>query len=183
MKKIITLVALILLLAGCSTENTSESSKQSPEFKNYNGKPLKIAVIGNQPTIKEKDLIKFTPIQLNQLNKLDSSQYDAIFIMKEYLEQAAESKYAKIYKSLNIPTFFIQTEKSFIPFIIEDLSYNDAPESEDQMFATGFLQKNKEGYQSWSFGLYNDTVNETNIKDMYSRIFTTIKSIENEKEK
>ena len=185
MKRILTLIAFMLLIAGCSTKNTPKpiEETESPEFRSYDGDLLRIAVIGEQPTIKEKDLIKFTSLDLNQLNQVDSSKYDAIFIMKEYLEQAAESKYAKIYKSISIPIFFIQSKKSFIPFITEDISYKDANEFREQTYATGFLQQNKEEYQSWGYGLYNDTVSEINIKEAYSRIFGTIQSIKNGKEK
>lgn len=185
MKRILILIAFMVLIAGCSTNDTPEPIEQTenPEFKSYDGDLLRIAVIGEQPTIKEKDLIKFISLELNQLNQLDSSKYDAIFIMNEYLEQAAEDKYAKVYRSTSIPFFFIQSKKSFIPFITEDISYTDADEFRDQTYATGFLQQNKEEYQSWGYGLYNDKVSEINIKDAYSRIFSTIQSIKNGKEK
>lgn len=182
MKKILLFIAIVLVLAGCSSKHTPEPNEvlENPEFKSYNGEQLRIALIGEPPTIKEKNLIKFTSIEFNQL---DSTKYDAIFIMKDYLEQAAEDTYAKVYRSTSIPIFFIQSNKSFIPFITEDISYRDADEFKDQTYATGFLQQNKEEYQSWGYGLYNDTVNEMNIKDVYSRIFGTIESIKNSKEK
>lgn len=184
MKKILSLIAVVLLLAGCSSKHTPNPNEKidSPEFKSYNGEQLRIGLIGESPTIKEKNLIKFTSLELNQLNQLDSSKYDAIFIMKEYLEQAAEDKYAKIYRSTTIPIFFIQSKKSFIPFIIEEISYKDADEFKDQTYASGFLQQNKGEYKSWGYGLYNDTVSEINIKDVYSRIFSTIESLKIGKE-
>lgn len=185
MKKTLLLIAIVLLLAGCSSKHTPDPNEkiESPEFKSYNGDQLRIGLIGEPPTIKEKNLIKFTSLELNLLNHLDSSKYDAIFIMKEYLEQAAEDKYANVYRSTSIPFFFIQSKKSFIPFITKEISYRDADEFKDQTYATGFLQQNKEEYQTWGYGLYNDTVSEINIKDVYSRIFSTIESIKNGKEK
>lgn len=185
MKKILLLIAIVLVLAGCSSKHTPDPNEkiEIPEFKSYNGEQLRIGLIGEPPTIKEKNLIKFTSLELNLLNHLDSSKYDAIIIMKDYLEQAAEDRYAKVYRSTSIPIFFIQSNKSFIPFITEDISYRDADEFKDQTYATGFLQQNKKEYQSWGYGLYNDTVNEMNINDVYSRIFGTIESIKNGKEK
>ncbi|WP_051387579.1 lipoprotein [Peribacillus psychrosaccharolyticus] len=130
MKKILLLIAIVLILAGCSSKHTPDPNEkiESPEFKSYNGDQLRIGLIGEPPTIKEKNLIKFTSLELNQL---DSSKYDAIFIMKEYLEQAAEDKYANVYRSTSIPFFFIQSKKSFIPFITKEISYRDADEFKD----------------------------------------------------
>lgn len=44
---------------------------------------------------------------------------------------------------------------------------------ENQTYAT-LIKKNTLNY--WGYGLYNDTENETNLKDVYSRIFITIES-------
>lgn len=44
-------------------------------------------------------------------------------------------------------------------------------------YATGYFQFGKE-YQQWGYGLYNDKATETNIENVYTRIFTTIESIE-----
>jgi hypothetical protein len=44
------------------------------------------------------------------------------------------------------------------------------------MYATGYLQIG-EASKFWGYGLYNGKVNEPNIKDVYSRMFTTIESI------
>ncbi|MBA2872276.1 hypothetical protein HNQ85_002585 [Anoxybacillus calidus] len=35
--------------------------------------------------------------------------------------------------------------------------------------------------QYWGYGLYNNTVNEVNILDVFSRIFKTIETIDNQK--
>lgn len=101
-------------------------------------------------------------------------------IMKEHLSEAAESKYAQVYKSSNIPYFFIESTKSFVPFVIEELSYDQVSELSNLEYATGYFQTgdDQNQYQSWGYGLYNDKVNESNIKDVYSRMFTTISSID-----
>lgn len=83
----------------------------------------------------------------------------------------------EVLKESKIPFFFIQTGKSYIPFIQEELSYEKAPEVQDQAYATGIIFDNdndNDNLKFWSYGLYNDIENEVNIKDVYSRIFETI---------
>jgi|GEM_PF-1250272 len=105
------------------------------------------------------------------------SNYDAIFITKINLSEASQGKYASIYKKSKIPFFFIQTEKSYVPFTEKDLTYDNAPNFNDQSYATGILYNaNENGNEltSWGYGLYNDIENQANIEDVYSRIFDTI---------
>ncbi|ENQ3107875.1 hypothetical protein SAMN04488168_11135 [Bacillus sp. 491mf] len=160
---------ILMILAGCNS-NTVNSSL-------YKGKSLNIGIIGNAPQVREEN-VKFTTITLNELEegKTLASKFDAVFIMKEHLSEAADSKYAKVYKETGIPFFFIETKKSYIPFVYEKVSYEDFPKVESGEYATGYFQEG-ENIQSWGFGLYNDNVNEANIKDVYTRIFSTIESL------
>ncbi len=64
--------------------------------------------------------------------------------------------------------------------IDEKISYEDFPEVESGEYAAWYFQSG-EDIQSWGYGLYNDKVNEPNIKDAYSRMFSTIESIKNRK--
>lgn len=124
--------------------------------------------------------MRFTSISFDELEDYTklSSNYDAVIIMKEHLEEAAEGKYAKVYRNADIPFFFIESTKSHIPFVVEELSYEDVSDINNGMYATGYLPSDK-GDRTWGYGLYNDKVNESNIKNAYSWIFTTIESIEN----
>ncbi len=170
MKKLFILILLILLvLSGCSSDTIKTQL--------YQGKNLVIGVIGNAPVVRE-DNIRFETIGFNDLEKVGdlSSEFDAILIMKEHLSEASEAKYAKVYKDSGIPFFFIESEKSYIPFIEEDILYEEVPEVKDQTYATGYFQSGEKG-EYWGYGLYNDKVNESNIQDVYSRIFSTIESI------
>lgn len=169
MKKIV-LAFLIMsaFLMGCKDKNEYESSI-------YEGENLTIAVIGEKPEVREKN-IQFRSITLEELES-NMTGIDAIFITKERLEQAAKPEYVKLYHQMKMPVFFIESEKSYIPFIYEDIAYEDAPNINDQMYVAGMMSDGTDEVQVWGFGLYNDVVNETNIKSAYSDIFETIASL------
>lgn len=146
---------------------------QSLKTKPYDGRNLSIGIIGEIPKVREKQ-VKFTKIQFSDLEREQfDSTYDAIFITKENLSEAAQAKYANIYKKSNIPIFFIQTKKSFPPFTLEELSYEDAADSKDLTYATGILS-NGDNVTAWRYGLYNDIENVDNIKVVFTNIFQTI---------
>ena len=173
MKKTFPVVLFILMiLASCNSDTIDISL--------YEGKNLVIGVIGDAPKVRE-DNINFTKITFNELeDETLLADFDAVFIMKEHLTEAADSKYAKVYRNSGIPFFFIESKKPYINFVEEELSYEDFQDSKSGDYAIGYFQSGEEG-QFWGYGLYNDKVNEPNIKDAYIRIFTTIESIENEK--
>lgn len=171
MKRILGYFLLVITLSIFTSWNKLQS--QSVKTNPYAGRALDIGIIGEALEVREEQ-VRFTKIQFSDLEeKTFNSQYDAIFITKDNLLEAAQGKYAAIYKESKIPFFFIQTEKSYVPFIQEDLSYEKALEVHDQTYATGIIFDN-DNLKSWSYGLYNDIENEVNIKDVYSRIFETI---------
>lgn len=157
------------ILAGCTP--------YSPDTPLYEGKKLDIGMIGDAPEIRENN-ITFTEMTLDELKEGADfpSAVDAVFIQKDYLSDAADSKYAKVYQNAGIPFFFIESKKSYVPFVIEDLSYEEVPDLSPDMYASGYYQSGDKA-QFWGYGLYNDQVNPPNIKDAYSRIFTTIASL------
>ncbi len=157
------------------SEAVSDSKDSKPGFEAYQGKPLKIAVIGEPPAIKEEDLVTFTKLGMDELKSGNVSKYDAVIVKHKYLKQAAKSEYAEVYKQAKLPFFFIQSEKTFLAFTISDLSYKDARSLSNQEYAVGFVSK-EDGYSYWKYGLYNDKESDQNIKDVYSRIFKTIET-------
>ncbi|MFD1775959.1 hypothetical protein [Paenibacillus rhizophilus] len=162
------LLFICFILAGCNSDTI--------DTPHYEGKSLVVGVIGDAPNIRENNVV-FKKITFNQLEDQNlSPDFDAIFIMKEYLSEAANQKYATVYKNAGIPFFFIESTKSYFPFINE-MSYDDSPDFASDNYATGYFQFGKE-YQHWGYGLYNDKATETNIENVYTRIFTTIESIE-----
>jgi hypothetical protein len=162
------LLFICFILAGCNSD-TNDTPR-------YEGKSLVIGVIGDAPNIREKN-VDFKIITFKQLEDQNiSPDFDAIFIMKEHLTEAANQKYAKVYKNAGIPFFFMESKKSYLPFINEEMSYDDVPELTSDNYATGYFQSGNE-HQHWGYGLYNDKANEPNIEDAYTRIFTTIESL------
>ncbi|MGD6903387.1 hypothetical protein [Bacillus infantis] len=174
MKKSVILLFLFALstLSACSYDKNEV--KDSPI---YEGGELTIGVVGEAPTVREENIV-FNNIELGDLHSANLfKEYSAVFIMKAYLTEAAKAPFAKIYKDAGIPFFFIESKKSYVPFIHEETDYEEFPDSESGDYATGLYQSGEQG-TFWGYGLYNDTVNETNILDIYSRIFKTIDNIE-----
>ena len=158
------------------TESPNAVGKNGPKFENYDGTPLKIAVVGDEPKIKENELITFTQINFGDLQDINSNDYDAVFIMKEFLKKASESKYAELYKTTNLPFFFIQSEKLTYAFTNEDSSYEKARRLSNLEYAVGYYSK-EDGHLGWKYGLYNDQESQKNILDVFSRIFKTIEEL------
>lgn len=152
-------------------------SSASPDFDLYEGKPLSIAVIGDIPDVKEEQ-ISFQEITIEDLLERNLQTYDAVFITKEHLSEAAGGQYADVYLNSGIPFFFIEATKTYHPFIEQDLTYEDGYDIKhiSKHYAVGYFSSKTEEDRYWYFGLYNDVVSEENIKATYSTIFGTIAS-------
>ncbi|MDN4492988.1 hypothetical protein [Ureibacillus aquaedulcis] len=165
------IVSIQSFLVGCS--------KNSIETEEYKGMDLKIGVIGEIPEVREKN-IKFVELELKDIKEPHRlEELDAVFIMKENLIEAANDKYVESYQSGVLPFFFIESEKSYLPFVVAGASYEGTKDVQDGSYATGYLNdpKTKGEMKYWGYGLYNDIWNEENIKDAYSRIFDTISEL------
>ncbi|WP_054942889.1 hypothetical protein [Paenibacillus ihuae] len=166
------LIVAALLLTGCTI--TIDNKKNSVDTVPYTGKALHLAVVGEAPSVREQQ-VKFSAITLEELLGSQSleADYDAVFIMKEHLPEAADARYAKVYKTAGLPFFFIESKKSYMPFVLEDVAYEDIKDINNGVYATGYF--NSEGkWEFWGTGLHNDTINSTNIKSAYSRVFEAI---------
>ncbi|RIW27286.1 hypothetical protein D3H55_23180 [Bacillus salacetis] len=163
------IISLQLLLAACA--NNSVDSAE------YNGKSLEIGIVGDPPQVREEN-IKFTSIELRDIKeKKQLENFDAVFIMKEYLVDAANDEYVESYQSGIVPFFFIESEKSYLPFVKKSSTYEGSPDVPTKDYATGYYNNPKAEMQYWGYGLFDDIRNEDNIKDAYSRIFNTIEEI------
>ncbi|NFG24342.1 transcription elongation factor GreAB [Clostridium botulinum] len=162
--KAITIIIVVILLSGCN----------NIKFEKYIGENLNVGVIGEIPEVRE-DNVAFNKITFKDLEEKNTlSKYDTIFITKDNLIDASEGKYSSIYKEGIVPFFFIESTKGDIPFIYEDLSYEEVPQqSNPPSYAVGIYKKDNK-LSSIEYGLYNDIENKKNIEDVYSRIFTTI---------
>ncbi|SET51102.1 hypothetical protein SAMN05421676_105143 [Salinibacillus kushneri] len=161
-------ISLFVVLSACSP---------NPDFELYEEKDLRIAVVGETPKIKEEQ-VRFSEISFEELTSKDLDSYNAVFIMKENLSQAAESQYADDYLNSAIPFFFISA-KNHIPFTVKDTEYNESWEwTPGNSYAVGVLNHQEDGsLKYWGFGLYNDEKTEEYIKEMYSRIFKKVEEV------
>jgi hypothetical protein len=157
---------------------TLSACTQSPDFELYEGKTLRIAVIGEPPKVEEEQ-VRFNEISFNELTDQEIDSYDAVFITEENLPQAAESRYANTYLDSIIPFFFISAN-SHIPFTVKETEYNEFWNwSAGNNYAVGVLtSKEDESITSWGFGLYNGKKTDENIKNVYSRIFKSIEGLD-----
>lgn len=182
MPRLLLVFLSIMLLASCNPNEEEANEKNNvvgegiPQFESYSGIPLKIAVVGKSPDIKEEEKITFIRMDFEGLKKIDSTDFDAVFIMKEHLHQAAESEYAELYKTTNLPFFFIQSEKLTYAFSNSESSYESAPSLSNSEYAVGYYSQ-EEGYLTWAYGLYNQIKVPETIKQVYSTIFTTIEDL------
>ena len=166
MKKLegITFLALIILVLSACTSDS--------DFELYKGKPLRIAVIGEPPEVKEEQ-VKFTKISFDKMTNKELNSFDAVFIREDNLFEAAEDRYTDVYLDSTIPFFFIGTD-NFIPFVEKDMEYDKTMNwSTGISYAVGILIQD-DALKKWEYGLYNDEQKEEHIKDVYSRIFKTI---------
>ncbi|MFD0048526.1 hypothetical protein ACFVHQ_04150 [Actinomycetes bacterium NPDC127524] len=165
LKYLFILVILTAVLAACAS---------APDFKPYNGNSLRIAVVGEPPVVKEEH-VRFTKISFDEMTIGKLKSYDAVFIAKNNLYKAAESKYTDVYLKSAIPFFFIGTY-NYIPFIKKDIAYNKSWNWKPGLeYAVGIQAlKNNDTVKCWGYGLYNDEMTDENIGDVYSRIFEQI---------
>ncbi len=112
------LLLMITMLTGCTSD--------SVDTPLYEGQPLKIGIIGDAPAIRERN-ISFTGMSMDDLKEgaMLPGNIDAVFITKDHLSEAAKPQYAQTYKKAGVPFFFIESMKSYIPFVYENLSYEE----------------------------------------------------------
>lgn len=165
------LLLFIFVLVGCT--------EKLPNFEEYTGRPLDIAVIGAAPDVRETNVM-FEEFTIDDLLFINFSEYDAVFIMKEHLEEASAAKYADVYSSSNIPFFFIESTKGSFPFSNADALYSNSHEKARGLgFAAGYMPSSDLGKEptTYNIGLYNDIKNDETIKGRYSVIFNKVQEI------
>jgi hypothetical protein len=163
--KYFTLLFLVLALSACTP---------SPDFELYEGKSLRIAVVGEPPKVKEEQ-VRFGEITFDEITSEEIGSYDAVLITEENLIKASERQYADIYLKSTIPVFFISAN-NHIPFTVEGVEYDHTWNwTAGKNYAVGVLTSQDDNtLKSWGYGLYNDEKTDVHIEDVYSRIFKTI---------
>ncbi|WP_053598101.1 hypothetical protein [Bacillus sp. FJAT-18017] len=162
------------------SNGTGETEHQSevPVFEEYKGEPLKIALLGDVPILKEQQ-VTFTAIPFEDLSVEILKPYDAVFISEECLVKASEGPYTEVYTNAGIPIFFIGAN-SYIPFTEKGIEFDKETWGwkAGVSYTSGIMQPNGAGgFDTWEFGLYNDINNAEHIQEMFSRIFKAIQEL------
>src|SRR5699024_11090011 len=111
---ILFILILTIGLSACS---------QNTNLESYDGKSLKIAVIGELPIVKERQAT-FKEITFTEIINDEFHSYDAVLIMEDHLSKASESKYSDYYLHSNTPFFFIAAN-SHVPFTVKDTACDE----------------------------------------------------------
>lgn len=160
-----------ILLTACNSISTSRNT----DLKEYTGQEIKVGVIGEVPKVKEKN-VNLVPIDFTDFENQNIDSYDGIIITKEYLSQASENKYAGIYNNSNKPFFFIQSDKSYLPFADDQTTYDEAIKVKNESYATGYINTN-EIVRYWELSLDNKVEPKEAVKGVFSQIFMLIEKI------
>lgn len=160
-------------LSACSS--TADHIRQETSFHSplYSGESLKVGIIGKSPIVRE-DHIEFVPLRFKDLSEKQLKQVDAVFIDPKHLPEAAEAKYAQVYLDSPVPFVFIDSEKVYLAFIDEELSYEDAHRSQSGDYLIGYFND-----QYFGADLYAHQKNKQTIQDCYSRVFSLLEGMKN----
>ncbi|HDX9657785.1 hypothetical protein OCF65_08165 [Bacillus toyonensis] len=159
-------ILICLVSAGCAKDKEGEKLE-------YNGRALVIGVVGEKPKDTFRN-IKFESVKLEEMQE-KSAKFDGFFVMKEYFKEASKERYTDLFLSLKKPVFFIGLQdKPYLIFTEKDLDYDNAPKDRAMMYTQGFVNMGNPEGQYWGMGLYNDTVSNQNIHNMYIVVFQTI---------
>ena len=98
----------MLIIGGCSESADKPEEKEEKEEKQtvlqYEGKPLNIAVVGEDGPADFPGVTYHTYSMQNLANK-DQLEYDAIIVMKSEFEEAAKKTFTPFFNSVDIPVF------------------------------------------------------------------------------
>ncbi|HDR8184952.1 TPA: hypothetical protein QC116_004409 [Bacillus thuringiensis] len=159
-------ILICLVSTGCAKDKEGEKLE-------YNGRALVIGVVGEKPKDTFRN-IKFESIKLEEMQE-KSTKVDGFLVMKEYFQEASKEQYTDLFLSLKKPVFFIGLkDRPYLIFTEKDLDYDNAPRDRAMMYTQGFVNMGNPEGQYWGMGLYNDTVSDQNIHNMYSIVFQTI---------
>lgn len=159
-------IFICLVGAGCAKDKEGEKLE-------YNGRALVIGVVGEKPKDTFRN-IKFENVKLEEMQE-KAAKVDGFLVMKEYFHEASKEQYTDLFLSLKKPVFFIGLkDRPYLIFTEKDLDYDNAPRDRAMMYTQGFVNMGNPEGQYWGMGLYNDTVSDQNIHNMYIIVFQTI---------
>ncbi|PGS41538.1 hypothetical protein COC58_13270 [Bacillus cereus] len=159
-------ILICLVSAGCAKDKEEEKLE-------YNGRALVIGVVGEKPKDTFRN-IKFENVKLEEMQE-KVAKVDGFLVMKEHFQEASKEQYTDLFLSLKKPVFFIGLkDRPYLIFTEKDLDYDNAPRDRAMMYTQGFVNMGNPEGQYWGMGLYNDTVSDQNIHNMYIIVFQTI---------
>lgn len=158
---LILLLSSIVVITGCTNQKEND----------YEGGLLRIAVVGTSPTFEHEN-VQFEEIDIDYLFE-EAGAYDALFVMEETFTHTSKGKYAKLYKGLPYPTFFIGLSQPHEAFTDENLTILDFEEGLSQAFAQGYYRNNN-GTNTWTFVPSNPLKTKDEYRSMYIKIFNEI---------
>ncbi|KXY37501.1 hypothetical protein AT269_04730 [Bacillus cereus] len=159
-------ILLCLVSTGCAKDKEGEKLE-------YNGRALVIGVVGEKPKDTFRN-IKFENVKLEEMQE-KSAKVDGFLVMKEYFQEASKEQYTDLFLSLKKPVFFIGLkDRPYLIFTEKDLDYDNVPRDRAMMYTQGFVNMGSPEGQYWGMGLYNDTVSDQSIHNMYIVVFQTI---------
>jgi hypothetical protein len=172
------LTLTLFLLSACKTNNVIDEP--------YEGVPLKIAIVGEVPKVREEQ-INFNKFSLDELQNINAGMYDAVFIMEDHLPAASNQNYVDIYKEKKVPFFFVGSKADTIPFqdLENPVSYEEEVKkvNDTQNFISGILYDGEEkGYRGWEFSypIKNSKEQRDHVEGVYSEVFKVIENTVNE---
>ncbi|GAA0501862.1 hypothetical protein GCM10008986_31750 [Salinibacillus aidingensis] len=170
----IVMIGTLVFLGACQSNEVAEEP--------YEGIPLKIAVVGETPEVREEQII-FKTLSLEELYRSHPDKYDAVFIREEHFSDASHQKYVEMFKKKRAPSFFIASKANTIPFqdLENPVSYKEKEAAkkinDTQNYISGFLYEGAdEGYQGWKFSypVKNNEIQRDNVQGIYSSVFKLV---------
>ena len=163
MKKLLALVSLFILV-GCSNKEVK-----------YDGSLLNIAVIGDVPELNQEN-IRFEAVTLDLLRKDAehiSSEFDTVMITPVMFEEASDDSMVDVYKNLEMPIIFFNSEKRHFPFTRTGATYKTAhwDSLNDGSHTTIYLYNNNQDREdAWYFFLEDEKKIDGHYKDIFEKV-------------
>ncbi|MFU8690705.1 hypothetical protein ACNA6I_12815 [Rossellomorea sp. FS2] len=170
----------MLIIGGCSESADKPEEKEEKEEKQtvlqYEGKPLNIAVVGEDGPADFPGVTYHTYSMQNLANK-DQLEYDAIIVMKSEFEEAAKKTFTPFFNSIDIPVFFSEADDIGLWAFTNEESTLDTAKRNSAGFIQGYWNGTAErDSKGWSYYLPDDPTEADRTK-AWVGVFETVESI------
>ena len=158
-RKVILFLA-VLFLAACSNNEIQ-----------YDGKLLKIAVIGETPEL-ENEKVHLEQLSLEQFREDTinvAQKFDAMIVTPESFEVASDDTYVDSYRNAEMPIIFFDSNKRHYPFVNGGLTYETNFNSLDNGSHTTIYLHNLREDKDDAWFFYLD--NKKDLNELYTEVF------------